>query len=109
MTPQSIRLVLIQSFTAGGVVPTIRAMRARLKADGVIVSEATIALDYQRLGLQSPAKCGRKRTGRTTTKVELRVPNAAYDHCCRLARQRGVSVAAILRALVAKGLQSKAA
>lgn len=109
MTPQSTRLLLIQAFVAGGVVPTIRQMRARLKSDGVSACEKTIAADYQRLGLQSPAKCGRKRTGTNTLKVELRFHNDTYDQCCRLARQRGVSVAAIIRALVAQALKSRAA
>lgn len=109
MTTQATRLLLIQAFVAGGVVPTIRQMRARLKADGVNACEATIALDYQRLGIQSPSKCGRKRTGINTMKLELRFRNDVYDQCCKIARQRGVSVAAVIRAMVVAGLRSKAA
>jgi DNA-binding MurR/RpiR family transcriptional regulator len=108
MTDQTTRHLLIQSAIALiGSVPTIRAMRARLLADGVHASVKTIARDYQRLGLRSASPVGRKPTGETTITVEHRIHVADYDAACKLARQRGVSVAAILRSLVAIGLRAK--
>jgi len=107
---QSTRRLLIQSaVTTLGTVPTIRAMHARLVSEGIQVSVKTVSTDYERLGLHSPAKTGRKRTGQNTMKVEMRFHNSVYDQCCRIARRRGVSVPAVIRALVAKAMRAGAA
>jgi hypothetical protein len=101
---------LIQSAVSlAGAVPTIRAMRQQLLSEGVRVSIKTVSRDYQRLGIRSDAPTGRKPTGESTVVVETRLHVSVYDACCRLARQRGVSVATIVRAMVSIGAKSSAA
>lgn len=107
MTDQATRLLLIQSAIALKCrVLTVRAMQAQLAADGVHVSVKTVARDYQRLGIRSDAVTGRKPTGEQTVVVETRLHVTVFDACCKIARQRGVSVAAVIRARVSRGIRT---
>lgn len=79
-----------------GHVPSVRVMAKALE-----LPRATLAEDYQALGLKSRVARGRPAVeAPLAVPVSFRIPAAAYDSFCHTAQERGQPVTEVIRSVV---------